>query len=269
MAARSNTDDSVVTSMDALIRYATKYSAKSKTDTNSDSAAFDIAMKAAKDVGKSALSGMHKFFNKIIGGRMISAAEVCHHMLGLPEFLSTREFSAVSLEPKSRAINTSESGRVLTKSRYEKYTQRDSRIVGSNRVHPVSRAEYQETAFKRLLRNSTYEEYLRYFYIRYDKEKELYSTCFIQGTPKILMLTPFLSYDRNIDEKTYARNLRLTLKTYLVLTTERLTDAELDGMSVAELEAVFADKFKKLPPHLQKRWKKAQEKYKRQLAKKE
>ena len=81
------------------------------------------------------------------------------------------------------------------------------------------------------------------------------TTCFRQGKPKITQLTPFLSLDR-IDGTRYRRNLRLTLRTFVVLEKHNLSDAHLASLSVEELEKVFLKHLPEMPQEIQCRWEK-------------
>ena len=64
LAAMTNVDDQLVLTMEALIRYASKYAGKGSTgDIGVD--AFESALDAARAVSKGALSACHKFYNKV------------------------------------------------------------------------------------------------------------------------------------------------------------------------------------------------------------
>ena len=279
LAAKSNVDDQLMTTMDALIKYATKYATKENGDEIGLSA-FDAAMKRAKDAGKGTHSGLHKFFNQCIScSSLISAAEVCHHFLGLPEFLCTRDFQTASLDPRSRVIDPSklldpdnEDGKqkdYLKQTRYEKYCARHSFVAwhGGHNVHPVNGHISNAAEFLRDLRGATFYEFLRFYQTRWSSEQKTFQAGYVTGAPKVLLLTPYLSFYRTTDTAKWRLHLRLALRTYINIDSKPdISDATMRTMPLQELEDKMVMYLGEMPHEIQKRWKLARGREKRDEA---
>ena len=266
LAALSNCDDSPVTTLDALINYCSKYAAKGediKVET------FDAALSAAKDQMKGGRSVLCKFFNKIIAcSNMISANEVCHHFLELPEMIATREFAAVSLGPKARVINGQKvlggvGESIVHQSRYEIYCEREASKAGCVLTHPMTQKVYTPEAFMKLLAGSSFYHYNLYFQSRSTNKGRI--TNFIRGKPKILMLRPWLNFTKPTDDNKWKTTLRLALRTFIVLPKHGLSDSILCSAPVEKLEELMEDLLAEMPTEIQRRWKRAKKQEQRKM----
>lgn len=264
LIALANVDDQIMTSMEALIQYATKYASKEKDDATGLEV-FEEALAAAREQHKGLRSAMLKFFNRIVAcNAFISANEVAHHALGLPSFVCSREFTSASLDPRARIINEraleTGVGQIMAKSKYEIYCERSTHLPGNNTVHPVTLRLYEESEFMQYLQQTSFYHYLLWFTSRLVKGER--KTSFVNGKPKIVLLS-WVPLDRFGDDKKYKHNLRITLRSYLVLEEHGLSDAILASYDTPQLEDMMRKYSRDMPVNISKQFQKAQARHKR------
>ena len=140
-ASQTNTHDSAICSPPAgLKRYMSSYAAGVNKEFGNNEAEmvgiFDTCVEAAKKQGKGMYSAVTKMFNTVCIPEMISDREICHHLLLMPQYLSTREFSYVSLEPRTRKVKKNAQGteeeEILCATRFNKWEDR-----GDEKTHSL------------------------------------------------------------------------------------------------------------------------------------
>ena len=149
-----------MTSMQALIQYATKYASK-ELDDATGLEIFEEALTAAHEQNKGLRSAMLKFFNRVVAcNAFISAAEVARHALGLPSLVCSREFTSASLDPRARIINEraleTGVGQIMANSKYDIYCERNTHLPGNNTVHPASLRLYEESEFMEYVQQTSF-----------------------------------------------------------------------------------------------------------------
>ena len=215
----------------------------------------------------------------------IGQYEVCHHLLGLPPYLSTRSFSTTSLDPPSRALNVGaeHAGELLRTNAYEKYQQREAHTQGKHMIHPVSGEDYSDpVAWRHWVQGSSFYRWFTFTHSQKERGGSGFVSQFRREKPRVHLLYPHLNLYRRLDPAKVEENcyhLRLLLRTYcnLEMAEGAITDESLAAeKSVVALEklvdAFVKEKpaergvFKKCcrsPRHIREQWRKAQRQWER------
>ena len=290
--ARANVDDQAILTVDGLRRYLSKYLLQdSRNEVSSDIAnTFDGCLAAAREQGKGLLSGMYKMFNKLTGNcQTIGQYELCHHMLGLPAYLSTRPFVSTALDPSSRVLNlgAERAEELLRASVYEKYLLREEHAQGPHMTHPINGADYSDpVAWQGWVRGSSFYRWLMFVFTRRDGQG--FTSQFRKEKPRVMMLQPRLNLYRRKDPAKADENryhIRLLLRTYcnLEMAAGGITDASLAAeQNIDALEALVdafvkekaseRGPFKKCcrcPRHIREQWRKSRQQWENYCKKKE
>jgi ATP-dependent DNA helicase PIF1 len=134
MSWQANTDISPCTSMTAVIEYVVKYAAKyEKKSTSYMQMATNILPYVNENQPFQSL--VTKLMNKLVGERDYSAQEVCHMLLDLPLYHSSRDVITVDLRPDSKQphfVQLEQDGTRRKKSRMEHYLSRSSELMDVN-----------------------------------------------------------------------------------------------------------------------------------------
>ena len=128
-------------------------------------------------------------------------------------------------------------------------------------VHVVTMQVHTEAEFIQYLKEVSFYHYLLWFTSRI--VNGVRRTGFVHGVPKIVVL-PWIPLDRLPDAKKYKHNIRITLRTYIVLGKYGSSDAILGACDVGQLEDMMRQRIPDMPKHIAKLWAKAQTRQKRE-----
>ncbi len=140
----------------------------------------------------------------------IGQYEVCHHLLGLPPYLSTRSFSSTSLDPPSRALNVGaeHAGELLRTNAYEKYQQREAHTQGKHMIHPISGEDYSDPVdWRRWVRGSSFYRWFTFTHAQKERGGSGFVSQFRREKPRVHLLYPHLNLHHRLDPAKKEENL--------------------------------------------------------------
>ena len=268
LCSQSNVDDTPILTLEAVKRYLAKYATKNEqgaaTCLGDFVRQFDDCLTAATKQNKGMLSCCFKYYNKLVAARTMSQNELCHHLLRLPSFLATRSFKNVTMEPKTRAINTAatKTDEILMMDVYDKYLARATSTPGSNLTHPTSGHTYTPGKdWEPFLTSLSWYQWTMFMSVRGGRTQ-------FEARPKICVISPYLDFYKAVDENRkseFHKTIRLALKFYCNI---ELTDVKDDDLEVTMNDFCRRPHHRRTtlkgkgacpcPAHVRKRWRNAQ-----------